>query len=99
MNPQGGSISYVLGEAWCERATKSQAAEGQSGKRNWKPVANSRPGTTRRLFRTSADSVRISHVPISMSHSGLGNPKRMPHAWRRDRIKSPLGSGWGEARL
>src|SRR5205814_977537 len=72
---------------------------GHSGNRNWKPASKRRPGTTRRLLRTNSDSVRISKAPISIIHPAVGKPMRIPHASRRARMKSQLGSGFGEARL
>ena len=81
------------------RATKSCAAECHSGKRNRKPAVTSLPGTTRRLLRTNSDSARVRNVPISITHYGVGSPKRMHQVSRNTRMKSQFGSGLGEARF
>ena len=64
-----------------------------------KPRSSSRPGTTRRLFRTSSVSVRRKNAPISSIHRVAGRPTRAPQASRSARMNSALGSGFGAARL
>src|SRR5439155_3745458 len=64
-----GSIATFAGPA-----TRSRAAAGQSGKSKRKPAAASRPGTTRRLFRTSSVSLRSSQAPIAAIQRVAGRP-------------------------
>ena len=88
------------------REHKSRTASRHSGKSNTNPDSSNRVGTTRRLFRISPVSVRMSTAPISNIHLVAGNPifGRMPppaltHAFRNARMNSALGSGFGDARL
>ena len=81
------------------RRHKSAAAAGQFGKSNANPDANSRPGTTRRLFSTSSVSVRMRSAPISSSRRDAGKPKRTSAAARSARMNSAFGSDSGAARF
>ncbi len=60
------------------RPTSSAAASGQIGCANSKPASSSRPGNTRRLFRTSSLSVPSTRVPTSIIHGIAGRPIGWP---------------------
>lgn len=62
-----------------QRATKSEAAAGQSGKSNANCASRKRFGTTRRLFSVSSVSDCRNHAPISAIHFMAGSPTR----WRQ----------------
>ena len=62
------------------RRQRSSAASGQFGKEKENPAAESRPGTTRRLFRISSVSVRRKNAPISSIHASRAGRLALPHA-------------------
>ena len=54
---------------------------------------------TRRLFRINSVSERKRITPSSSIHCVAGKPTGMPQAFRKARMKSRLGNGFGEARF